>query len=283
MKERNLVIGANSFIGSHLVSYLKIENEVVGIYHKNTNLLFDDVNNLSMHSIDKIENKFDNVYILSSFINVGKLNTDTRFAMYKTNIDLVDKICSKFEKSKIIFCSSIMVYDYQKEIINEKTCTLGLNEYGLSKIWGERIVKQTSKYAIVRPCFIYGKEMKLTPMIPSMIEQGINNKVITVFGQGIRQQNYLHVSDLVIFLRKAALCKKNDIFLATNDKSVSNLEIAKLIAKKTKSKVVLNGEDNTPSFYFDNAYTVNALDYKAQMPLEKGINELIKWIKGKKF
>ena len=112
MKERNLVIGANSFIGSHLVSYLKIENEVVGVYHKNTHLLFDDVYNLPIDSIDKIENKFDNVYILSSYINVGKLDNDTRCSMYKTNIELVNKICSKFEESKIIFCSSVMVYDF---------------------------------------------------------------------------------------------------------------------------------------------------------------------------
>ena len=55
---RNLVVGANSFIGSNLISFLKNKSHVVGLYHSNKEKL-DNIDYNSLYTVLEWTNYWD--------------------------------------------------------------------------------------------------------------------------------------------------------------------------------------------------------------------------------
>lgn len=279
MKRKNcLVIGANSFVGSYLVKALKASHHVTAVYNNNKDRLDSEVTNVSMTELDTLSAKYDDVYIVSAYIHTGKIDSTAREWMYKINVALVADICSRFPDAKFIYCSSVSVYSLKNGVIHEHDAEGGLNEYGISKLWGEKIILQTRQHAIVRFSSVYGTEMKMGTIIPNYITQGLKDKEITVYGEGARLQNYIHIQDAVNFLLSAADYKENGTFLACAPDSISNLQLATAIAEELKCKVVFKGEDRSPSFNYNNEKTVELLGYKPGISIKEGINQVVKWI-----
>jgi len=276
-----LVIGSNGFIANNLINQLKKEHYVVGAYNFNKQNLCEDINHISIDKLDSLDSEFDQVYLLSAFIPVGQISNSERKSMFEANVELVDLVCKKYANSKIIYCSTVSVYNLKGAEIFESDNEGGLNEYGLSKMWGERIIRTTKNYSIVRLSSVYGTGMKLNTIIPTYISQAIKNNEIKIWGNGSRKQNYIHATDAVNFLISASVLGENDVFLGTACESVSNFQLAEIISNKTGCKVTFIGNDESSSFYYDNKYTQAKLDYKPSISLEEGIESLIKWIKEK--
>lgn len=274
-----LVVGANSFIGSHLISLLKPHFSVTGIYHKNKSNLYPDIENVSMTEIDSLEDGFDFVYLMSAYIPAGTGLTDAeRKTMFEVNIEVTKKICTAFPNSKIIYCSSVSVYSNSPNAITEADVAGGSGEYGISKLWGEYTVRQMPRFAIVRCSSVYGKRMNSATIIPAFVKQGLTGN-ITIRGNGNRQQNYIHVSDVVEILIRSAKFQGNDIFLATGRESISNIALAQLVKSETGCRIVFEGEDLSPSFFYNNKQTVRKLEYVPQVRIKDGIKEIIQWTK----
>jgi UDP-glucose 4-epimerase len=274
----SLVIGSNSFVGSILINCLKKTGNVVGIYHRQTDRLQDDVTNLPLSELANLHTDFDHIYIISAYIPEKQLTSITRQNMYDANIALVNRICEKFSSGKIIYCSSVSVYDVKNEPITETDSVGGLNEYGVSKLWGEHIVKRANNYAIVRCSSIFGPGMNTQTIMPMYIRQGLQGQ-ITVWGNGERLQNYIHVLDVANFLTTAANYDKNGTFLAVAENSLSNLDLANIIKSELNCQIVFANTDNSASFYYNNEYTKRTLNYTPQFSIRQGIKETIQWIK----
>lgn len=276
-----LVVGANSFIGSHLISKIRDKAIVVGIYNTNVDKIPTKIKTYSIDEIRKLKDDFEIVYLLSAYITKEVNNFDERKKMFNVNVELVDKICNKFKHSKVVYSSSVSVYKEKGSEIFEFDNEGGLNEYGVSKMWGEKIIKQLSNYSIIRFSSVYGIGMNQSSIIPVYIDQALKNNIINVWGDGTRKQNYLHISDAINFLIKASESKNNGIYLGAFTNSISNKELAEIIAQQTNSKVSFIGEDNSPSFCYNNQLTVEELGYSGSFAIENGISELIKWTKEK--
>ncbi len=257
---------------------MRTSRTITGVYHTNTTNLAEGIRNIPQSKLQEENVDYDEIFLLSAFIASGKINKHQRQQMYSTNVELVEQVCQKFQNSRIVFSSTIMVYQPRTEVINEGSIEGCLNEYGLSKLWGEKIVETCSNYAIIRPSFVYGVGMKPTPMIPSYIHQALQKGEIEVWGNGERVQNYLNVKDVVGYLQCAAQSTLNSKFLAIGKDHLSNLEIARLIAEATNSTICHKGSDFTPSFYFDNRKTTEILAYSPKYNLAGEINNLIEWI-----
>lgn len=274
-----LVIGANGFVGENLIKSLKDQNDVTGVYHKNKDSLCNDICNFPISKLNLLPTEFDHVYLVGAYIPGHDIDSSTRESLFKANVCLVEQVCSKFQDSRIIFCSSVSVYKARPNPITEVDNEGGLNEYGISKLWGEKIVQRVKSCSIVRISSIYGIGMNLETIIPNYIMQALNERTITVFGNGTRLQNYIHYSDVIGFLKKAAVSKINGVFLATDKQSFSNLHLAQIIAGVTGSNIVFKGEDTSHSFIYDNRYTASNLDYIPKTSLEKGVKHLTEWLK----
>jgi nucleoside-diphosphate-sugar epimerase len=281
-KRKCLVIGANSFIGAHLINSLKDELEITGAYHIKKDKLLDSIVNVPVLQLDSLKDvEFAAVYIVSAYIPRGPISSLSRAKMFEANIELVDRVCSLFAKSKIIYCSTVSVYKVKEGVINEAADEGGLNEYGASKLWAEKIVEQQQKFSILRFSSVYGPGMNIDTLIPVYIKQALVKKEIHVWGDGHRCQNYVHVLDVIGFLKKALELEVNGKYLITSPRSISNLELANVISSSTASKILFTGEDLSPSFFYNNDRSVNALGYQSKVSLNEGINEVIKWMQEK--
>ena len=279
MKERSLIIGANSFIGSYLARAIQPFREVTGVYHQNTDRLPAGMRQVSVEQLGALETCFREVYIVSAFIQRGKWDMQARRKAFRTNVELVGEICEKFAGSRIILCSSVSVYNVQEDTITEQSSKGALNEYGVSKLWSEKIVAGTDNFAILRFSSVFGAGMNMDTILPQYAKQALEQKEITVYGEGKRLQNYLHVQDAAGYLWAAANSRENGEFLACAPESISNLDLARLIAEEAGSVVKLAGEDHSPSFIYNNTFTAGTLKYHPGVSMQEGVKEIIKWIK----
>jgi len=280
-KTSHLIIGSNSFLGVTLSKVLKKQDaHVVGVYHKNKNNLNSDIQNIPIRSWDDLDDNFNVVHIISAFIPEDKENGAVKQRLFEVNVDLVRRICEKFQNAKIVYCSTVSVYQNTTNIITEGSHVKPISAYGNSKLEGEHIVRQHKNYAIVRISSMYGPQMKLTTFLPLIIRNAITKKRITLFGDGNRLQNYIHVCDVAKYLVAASTYDKNETFLATHSKSLSNTTIAQQIRAILEDiSIEFVDVDDSNSYLYNNQFTNTTLNTNCSIDIEKGLTQLITWMK----
>ncbi|MFC1626957.1 NAD-dependent epimerase/dehydratase family protein [Patescibacteria group bacterium] len=269
---KTLVVGANGFLGSRVaLQALNKGWEVLAIYHKNVNNIPKGCKKIRLNNIDSIKDRVDRV-----FLSVGNFSQNQK-QLNEVNNRVTNLFCKKYKKAKIVFVSSVAVYGSHKGIISKKSSFNNPNYYGLSKISGENIVSNHPKYSIIRLTYLYGKGMKSTSFLPTIINQALKRGLITLHGDGSRKQDYLHVNDAADLCIRAGETKENNIYLGVTGYSLSNLEVAKTIQKLIPDcKIRFKGEDQTPSYVFQKDEATTRLGWKLKYSFEKGLKEIIK-------
>lgn len=284
MRNKILVIGANSFLAQKLIQVLKNNGEeVFGLYYNNVNNLKIDVSYFPISELDNCQDNFDYVYIISGFLTSVELSINENVnKLFDANVKLIEKVCSHFQTAKVILASTVSVYGYSERYINETDYCKPDNFYGVSKLWGELVLKTICrKYSILRISPLYGIGMKENTFIPLIIDQALKNNNIILYGDGSRAQNYMHVDDAVNYLLLASKYPENEIFLACANNSISNLNIAQIVKKYTNCKIAFSGEDNSNSIFYNNELTTKKLNFTPEIRIEEGLKHLIEWKKGK--
>lgn len=277
-KKKNLIIGANSFLSKAISQLLLSQGHYIeGIIHKKKDKLLPNIIYHSNKDLYKIGDDFDAVYIISAHIPTN-IEANTHTHLFETNIALTEKVCKQFPNAKIILASSVSVYGEQVDILDENSINAPTNVYGISKLWGEYIVKQCNRYAIVRISSMYGEGMNLSTFLPRTILQALDGKIV-IWGNGLRQQNYISVKMVAQYLVAAADYSGNGIFLAVDEKSYSNVEIAEFIQESCQCQIDFFGNDNSSSYYYNNNETKQKLHIQQQEKLKENLQDLIQWIK----
>lgn len=270
-----LVIGASGFIGKNIaLTCIRKGWKVYGTYYKHKSSVPKECGSLHVSSIDKLKNNYDIVYLAIG--NFGCSYDE----LIEANVKIPLKVIKKFTKSRIVFLSSTEVYGIHKEQITEESSFNSPGIYGLSKISGEFIVRSFPNASVARLTYIYGTGMNDNLFIPRAVWDAKTKKTISIFGDGKRMQNYLYVKDAVEYCLEIGLYKKTGIFLCTNNKSYSNLNIAKIIQSEFDGcKIIFRGEDRSPSFLFNNTKTNNLLRFSPKYSFEDGSKNYIAQIK----
>ncbi|GAA3621308.1 NAD-dependent epimerase/dehydratase family protein [Flavivirga jejuensis] len=279
-KKSHIIIGSNSFLGSVLSKKIAMLGmDVLGVYHENIDNLYSKIAHIPITKLKDLEDHFDVVYIISAFIPNGtSVNIDNK--LKAVNVDLVNDLCKQFKSAKIVFCSSVSVYKHTTKLITEKSVLESQSKYAESKLKGEAIVKQHDKYAIVRISSIYGVHMKVETFVPLVIKNAIIKNTITLFGDGKRKQNYIHVSDVANYLYSAAEYNGNDVFLATSKDELSNFEVVNFIKTYLPDiKINFKGIDNSKSYLYDNSFTNKTLKMLPEKVFKKEVLNCIEWIR----
>jgi UDP-glucose 4-epimerase len=273
-----LVIGSNGFLGSRLTQQLAALNwDVTGAYHNDTSKLYNKIEQLPISEVLKTSLNFDSVFICSAFIPRNK-EEEASNALEAVNVQLTREIVAAFPDSRIIYCSSVSVYPFNGATHRENTPPNPETPYGQSKLAGEAEVGKHPNYAIVRFSSLYGPDMFANTFLPYVVRAAVRKNNISLFGDGSRKQNYLHVADAVNYLIHAAAAKENGVFLATSKSSYSNAEIGTLLEDLlNKSLITFVGKDESPSFVYNNEQTRTALNITSERPIKQGLKELIEW------
>ena len=275
-----LIVGVNSFLGQTLADLLAKTFTVTGVYHKNTdNLLTAGVKYVPADKLSELKDEYKAVFFVSAFVPASASEEHINEKLFKVNIALLEMCLGVFPSARFILASSISVYGQQEAVRNERTASIGVNAYGLSKLWAENLLSAHTSYAIIRIASMYGIGMKKNTFLPGAIASAIKKNKITLFGNGSRKQNYIHVSDVAEMMIAASEISFNGIFLAVDLASRSNLEVASEI-KNCLSDVQIDftGEDNSASVVYDATHTYRELNYQPERKFPAEIKNLIEWI-----
>lgn len=264
-----LVVGANGFLGSALVDkLLSQEYEVVAVYNSS----FDKINKkakiLTKEELFDSNIQPDTVFYLSGNYAVPHekllvLNDD----LYKYSL--------RFPNSKMVYISSTNVYGNSDQVITENSAFTNPGTYALSKIAGEFIVSAMKHFSILRLAYIYGPGISNNSFIPQIIKSAKENKRITLFGNGEREQDYIYIDDAVNMCFASALNENNSIYLGATGISVSNKEIAEEIQKHTDCSITFIGEETGKSFYFNPSKTFKELNWHPTITIADGIQKML--------
>ena len=166
MKNRILITGSNSFIGSEIINYLsKYNYNLIATYRKNKNEFKSKKVKLAKFDLKKELNLNKRFGVLVHCASVTPAN-EFRENYYKINqigFKNLISLCLKSKCNKIILISSVAVYGDVKKTITEKSFARGKSKYAKSKLKMENIL------------FRFAKKNKI---INNMIPQEINRNHI---------------------------------------------------------------------------------------------------------
>ena len=213
-----LVTGGAGFIGSHVADELIGQNKEVivlddlsGGFEQNVNKKAKFINGdvCDYNLIKKIfnENKIEYVFHLAAYAAEGLSHFIKRFNYNNNLIGSVNLINqSVINKVKcFVFTSSIAVYGKNQLPMTEETIPLPEDSYGIAKYAVEQELEVSHKmfglnYIIFRPHNVYGERQnigdKYRNVIGIFMNQILQNKPLTVFGDGEQSRAFSYIGDV---------------------------------------------------------------------------------------
>jgi len=261
-----LITGGAGFLGTHSVEkYLENDYKVTVIDNFSTavinekNSVLKNVNLINGNILDyqsfELLGKFNLILHLASPVGpAGILKHSGRMARY-----ILDDVywaidCAVFNNCPLIFLSTSEIYGYRDKpiLLKEEDDKILMgdfkvrNEYSVSKLLAEIVLSNISKinknlkYQIIRPFNISGARQLKTGgfVLPTFVQQALNNEDITVFGDGTQVRAFTHVKDIVdgIFLTSQSE-QMNQIWNVGNSDNITSIyNMAKLVKEKLNSK-----------------------------------------------
>ncbi len=231
-----LITGGAGFIGSHVVDELIAQGEDVivlddlsgGFEHNvNDKVKFIKGDICDYELIKKIfnENPIEYVFHLAAYAAEGLSHFIKRFN-YNNNligsINLINQ--SVIHKVKcFVFTSSIAVYGKNQLPMTEETIPMPEDSYGIAKYAVEQELGVTNKmfglnYIIFRPHNVYGERQnigdKYRNVIGIFMNQILQNKPLTVFGDGEQSRAFSYIGDVAPVIAQSINVKDayNEVF-----------------------------------------------------------------------
>ncbi len=264
--KRILITGAAGFLGSHLCDFfIKKDYHIIGM----DNFITGSIKNIQ-HLFPIKNFEFYN-HDVSKFVFVpGKLDYILHFASPASPIDYLKmpiqtlKVGSlgthnllglaRVKKSRLLIASTSEIYGDPKVNPQAEEYWGNVNPvgprgvYDEAKRFQEAITMAYHNYhkletRIVRIFNTYGPRMRLHDgrAIPTFIYQAMNNKDITIFGDGNQTRSFCYVDDLIKGIYKLLLSDYHLPVNLGNPEEITINQIAKEIidtVPDTKSKIV---------------------------------------------
>ncbi len=267
-----LITGYSGFVGSHLCEYLAKKNNIIGVARKINKKkdykiiqldLSREINEQKCIKFFK-KNKIDAIIHLAS--SLANNHNISKFELFENNIKItknVIKIIKIIKPKNFINFSSMSIYPDSNGLFNENyTFKPNSNTdflYGFSKYCSEILfnnfynISKKINLTHLRVAQIYGERMNQSRIIPTMKRELKQKNFITVFGNGSRISNFIHINKLVRYI-EFILTKNIKGVFNIGDKNISYLKLAKniIIEKGNKNSIIIKKkEGNKNKFLLD--------------------------------
>lgn len=308
-KKTALVTGGAGFLGSNLCGYLLNKGfKVIAI----DNLYTGKIKNLKEFKENK-DFKFLKKDIRKKINVKGKIDWIFNFACPASPIwyqkdpvgtletSIIGSInmleLAKKHKARIMYSSTSEIYGDplehpQKETYKGNVNTLGPRAcYDEGKRAGETLFMDYHRIynldvKIIRIFNTYGPKMSIEDgrVVSNFIDQALNNKPLTIYGDGSQTRSFQYVSDLI---EGIYTMMTKDGFIGPvnlgNPEEFTVIELAQKILKKTKSKSqIIRKElpkDDPTKRKPDIELARKILNWKPKIDLEKGLDKTIEYFR----
>ena len=243
------------------------------------------------HQLSKNYSKIspDIVIHLAAVSHANRSNKDPHSTFdhsLRTLENVLDNVKNRVKH--FIFFSSSMVYgNFKKAKVNENDECNPLGIYGALKFSAEKIIEAYGQtfnlpYTIIRPSALYGERCISRRVGQIFIESALNNKEITIQGDGEEKLDFTYIQDLINGVIKAINSNKSlkNTFNLTYGKSHSInslIDILKESFPNIKVKYIKRDKLMPVRGTLSTKKAKRLINYKSKWPLKIGYNEYIKW------
>ncbi|OGM01999.1 hypothetical protein A3K72_01300 [Candidatus Woesearchaeota archaeon RBG_13_36_6] len=303
-----LVTGGAGFLGSHLCWYLlnrgdsvicvddlSTGNEVnIKNFMKNKNFSFIKHNVIEPI---KIKGKLDQIYHLASRASPPNYQSEPVHTMLTNAIGTNNLIKLALEKKAVLlFASTSEVYGHPEQHPQKESYWGNVNPIGVrscydeSKRFGEALCmaymrKHKAKVKIARIFNTYGPKMQGNDgrVVTNLINQALNNKDMTIYGDGKQTRSFCYVDDMIEGIYKMMNFNFIGPVNLGNPDEFSVLGLANIIKRLTnsKSKFVFKPlpEDDPIRRRPDISLAKREFGWEPKVGLEEGLNKTIQYFK----
>lgn len=301
---RILITGNAGLLGSNLVDFI-IENyptydtygidDLSGGYLENihTKVKFFNLNILDPLFNDIFDQiKPDYVFHMAAYAAEG-LSPFIREYNYKNNLIATTKIinnCIKHNTKRLVFTSSMAVYGNNPTPYDEDMRQNPIDPYGVAKYACEMDIRIAGEqhgldWCIIRPHNVYGKKQniwdKYRNVLGIWINQHLNNKPITIFGDGEQKRAFSYINDSVMPLFKSAFepgASKQIINLGgIYECSINDAADTLLSVIGSGDKVYLEGRHEIKYAFPTYQKSMDILGFKHTVSLYDGLKDMWIW------
>ena len=311
MNEKIIVIGSNSFSGSHLVDYaLENQDKVIGIsrseenhkiflpYKDRINSDFEfyslDLNRDIRKIIDLID-EFEPGYIYN-FAAQGMVEEswENPEQWYRTNfisaVILHGNLMKRKYLKRFIQISTPEVYGSVHGSMMENTCYNPATPYAVSKAACDMsLMAYYKKYGfpviITRAANVYGPGQQLYRLIPKTILAVKEHKKLPLHGGGMVHRSFIHIHDVIrATYLLAGIGEPGHIFHISTQTTISIRDLVKLICTKLGAEFESLVEISTKRASQDKEYRLDSSKVRSLtgwsdiIDLDTGIDQTIDWI-----
>lgn len=301
-----LVTGGAGFIGSHVVDELiKLGKEVIvlddlsGGFEENINSKAEFIKGSITDEklVKKIfeENNIEYVFHLAAYAAEGLSHFIRKFN-YENNlvgsINLINASVNHKVKC-FVFTSSIAVYGANQLPMKEGTIPLPEDPYGISKLAVEKDLEAAHRmfglnYIIFRPHNVYGEKQnigdKYRNVIGIFINQIMQNKPLTIFGDGKQTRAFSYIGDVAPTIAKSITIQDsyNQVFNIGADKIYTVKELAEVVKQEmnsTQGIINLPERKEVKHAHSSHEKVKKFFGNGTNTSLQEGIRKMVKWAK----
>lgn len=285
-----LLTGAAGFIGRRLLK------ELVRIYGNNNILAFTSKPIENYQCLLHNNYNFNNdIFLLNGYadkittiIHAGAFtpkygNEANDITNCNSNIFSLSKIleCEFLNLEKIIYLSTLDVYDSNIDTITEESLISPVSLYGHSKLYGEKMIiewvnKRNKIFEILRIGHVYGPgEEAYQKIIPITIKKILKNETLQIWGTGNEIRSFIYIDDVIKAISESILSLKSNIINIVGSQQITINELVNTLL--TISNVKLNIEilpqlEKGKDYIFDNS-KMKQLLLPEELPLLEGLEK----------
>lgn len=301
---RCLVLGANGFIGSHLVDQLLSEGHFVRCFdrYRPGDKFYADEKNSSIEIFpgdflnkSSLENALEGIEYVFHFISTTTPITSENDPSIdiETNIPMsivLFNLCVEKNIKRIIFASTggaIYGNVPTNDLISEEVYPKPVSPYAIGKLTIENYLryfntKHGLNYLVLRISNPYGPRQNTSGgqgVIPIFLEKVKNNEPITIYGDGTMVRDYVFVEDVAQMISGCfdKNIEKNGIYNIGSGQGNSVNDLVNIVRSVSEKELVTNHKE-TPST-FVNHITLDVAKFKmdfnltATTDLDEGIRQ----------
>lgn len=179
-----------------------------------------------------------------------------------------------------VFASSGGVYGYSYERFAEADPVSPLNFYLSSKYSAELLIANYGAFfntVVVRPFFLYGPRQR-GMLIPTLLEQILHGRTVTVYGDPGLRINPLHIDDAVRVFEPALRLGGSGLFNIAGDEVVTMTQLVELLGEVAGCEPVIahTAPDVQGDLVGDNRQMKEVLGVVPRVSLRDGVTSLVR-------
>jgi UDP-glucose 4-epimerase len=302
-----LVTGGAGFIGSHVAEALVKQGHLVTVLDDLSGGFTENVPpsaefiHGSINDVDMINNlfehgQFDYVYHLAAYAAEGLSHFIKRFNYNNNLIGSINLINASINNKVkcFVFTSSIAVYGSSPELpMSEKTIPHPEDPYGIAKFAVEQELVVCKEmfgldYIIFRPHNVYGERQnigdKYRNVVGIFMNQILQDKPMTVFGDGAQTRAFSYVGDIVPIMAEAINTPGayNQIFNVGADQAYTVNELAQSVARAmgvTPNILHVPARNEVFNAYSTHDKVLRVFGERKLHALDEGLGKMADWVR----